>query len=90
MRDVGDEDEEESRAGRQGDQELEQVAFGEPISDGAASLLSDVSTVLSPRKKGGNVRRNGRKPFLRIPIVLICREFSFGRGVALRCKGLLT
>ena len=39
LRDVGDEDEEESGAGREGDQELEQVAFGEPVSDGAAEAI---------------------------------------------------
>lgn len=36
MGDVGDEDEEEARSRREGDQDLEQVPFGEPVSDGAA------------------------------------------------------
>lgn len=94
MRDVGDEDEEESGAGREGDQELEQVAFGEPVSDGAAVALFTGQDSLRHREKGEQITPRRKGTTLEGTHNTVsparARAFSFDRGVGSECKGLLT
>lgn len=80
VRDEADEDEEEARARGEGDEELEDVALGEPVADGAAGSGAESAQELAIEAS----EEGGRTPRRREPILPGSRTTACARGSAVR------